>query len=113
VPGRPSDVEIELLRAAEGGDREAMHALGEWYLEQFDEGHFRELLDPATLSESLSEEDKLVLEAQARLTQEERDHYVAQHGVRELALRAAALLDDSEARCVSKGVTGQLHGSKR
>jgi hypothetical protein len=35
VPGRPSDAEIELLRAAESGDREAMHALGEWYLEQF------------------------------------------------------------------------------
>ena len=94
-----------MQRAAEGGDREAMHALGQWYLEQFDEGHFEDLLDPATLGEPISEHDKLVLEAQTRLTAKEREHMLAQRAIREQALRwlrAAALQDDLEA-CVRLG----------
>jgi TPR repeat protein len=37
--------EVWLTRAAEGGHVEAMHGLGRWSVEQFDEEHFSELLD--------------------------------------------------------------------
>ncbi len=94
-----------LLQAAQSGDREAMHALGDWYLEQFDEEHYRELLDPGTLPSPLSERDQLILESQSRLTPEERTHLTEQRQIREEALRwlrAAAQQGDTEA-CVRLG----------
>ncbi len=98
----PESPEPWLTRAAEGGHREAMSSLGRWCLEQFDEGHFSELLDPATLTPPYAQDVQLRLEWQARLSEDERQRLVEQRGVRDRAvrwLRAAAERDDVEA-CV-------------
>ncbi len=76
-----------LRRAAEGGDREAMHSLGLWHLEQFDDGHFHEIVDPATLAQPLSTDDQARLEWQAGLGEAERAHLVEQRAVRTEAIR--------------------------
>jgi TPR repeat protein len=99
---RRSKRELELVRMAEAGDREAMHALGEWMLEQFDDDHYHELLDPASLPLPLSAEQVLILEQQARLTKKERARLLDQRALRDEGLRwlrAASEKDDAEA-CV-------------